>query len=153
MRVRLPNGPELDAYPGGIEEKLVSFLASNWQSLSPDSLKNTWFDFDDLNFTTSSAQITPESQRQVNNIAAILKAHPNAKIKIGGYTDKTGNEEANKKLSGERAEAVRTALVAAGVGSQVEGAEGYGSGFAKYPADAPEADRVKDRHVSVSVRK
>lgn len=152
-KVRLPNGTELDAYPGGIEDRLVSFLASNWQSLSADSLKNTWFDFDDLNFTTGSAQITAESQRQVNNIAAILKAHPNAKIKIGGYTDKTGNEEANKKLSGERAEAVKAALVSAGVGNQVEGAEGYGSAFATYPADAPEADRVKDRHVSVSVRK
>jgi Bacterial protein of unknown function (DUF937) len=31
-------------------------------------------------------------------------------------------------------------------------AAGYGSSFAVYAADAPETDRVKDRHVSVSVR-
>jgi outer membrane protein OmpA-like peptidoglycan-associated protein len=39
-----------------------------------------------------------------------------------------------------------------GVGSQLAGAEGYGSEFAKYPADAPETDRIKDRRISVSVR-
>jgi outer membrane protein OmpA-like peptidoglycan-associated protein len=43
-------------------------------------------------------------------------------------------------------------LADAGVNAQVEGAEGYGSEFAKYPPSAPEVDRVKDRRVSVSVR-
>ena len=56
------------------------------------------------------------------------------------------------KLSKDRAEAVRTALAKAGVGAQVTDAEGYGSKFAKAAADAPESDRVLDRHVSVSVR-
>ena len=58
----------------------------------------------------------------------------------------------NKKLSGDRATAVKDALSKAGVGAQVTDAEGYGSTMAKYAADAPETDRVKDRHVSVSVR-
>ncbi len=152
MKVRLPNGSELDAYKGGIEDQLVNFLGTNWARLGADSLKKVWFDFDDLNFKTGSADITDESQRQLNNIIAILKAFPKAKIKIGGYTDKTGNEETNKKLSASRAEAVKTALTKAGLSGQVDGAEGYGSAFAKFAADAPESDRVKDRHVSVSVR-
>lgn len=152
FKVKLPDGTELNAMKGGIEDKLVTFLGTEWMKLGEDSLKKIWFDFDNLNFETGSANITAESQAQVNNMVAILKAFPNAKLKIGGYTDKVGNEASNKKLSAGRANAVKAALDKAGVGAQVIGAEGYGSEFAKYPADAPESDRVKDRHVSVSVR-
>lgn len=152
FKVKLPNDTVLEAYKGGIEDKLVAFLGTDYKKLGEDSLKKIWFDFDNLNFETGSAVITHESQVQVNNIAAILKAFPNATLKIGGYTDKVGNEENNKKLSDGRAKSVRSALDKAGVGKQITGAEGYGSAFAVYAADAPEADRVKDRHVSVSVR-
>jgi outer membrane protein OmpA-like peptidoglycan-associated protein len=148
LKVKLPNGVELDAYKGGIEDLLVAFL--NDPAAMPG--KDNWFDFNDLNFKFGTAEIVPESRKEVDNIVQILKAFPNAKIKVGGYTDKVGDEAANKKLSGERATAVAAALKDAGVGAQVEGAEGYGSEFAKYPADAPEVDRIKDRRVSVSVR-
>ncbi len=152
IKVKLPNRIELDAYKGGIEDKLVAFLMTDYSKLGEDSLKKIWFDFDNLTFKLGSAEITPESQHQIDNIAAILKAFPKAKIKIGGYTDKTGNEPVNKKLSGDRATAVKVALDKASVGAQIIGAEGYGSDFAVYPATAPESDRVHDRHVSVSVR-
>lgn len=152
LKVKLAGGTEIEAFKGGIEDKLVAFLNTDYKALGADSLKNIWFDFDNLNFKTGSAELTAESQQQVNNMTAILKAYPAVKLKIGGYTDKVGNEAANVKLSGARATAVKDALAKAGVGAQVAGAEGYGSQFAKYPAEAPEADRVKDRHVSVSVR-
>lgn len=148
FKVELPNGTMLDAYKGGIEDKLVAYLKDGGAAIS----KELWFDFDNLNFNTGTAEITAESQAQINNIAAILKAFPKAKIKIGGYTDKTGDDAANMKLSKDRADAVKAALNTAGVGKQVTDAEGYGSQFAKAAADAPESDRVLDRHVSVSVR-
>lgn len=88
----------------------------------------------------------------MDNIVQILKAFPKAKIKIGGYTDNIGDEAANKKLSTDRAQAVSKLLQDAGVGAQLESAEGYGSEFAKYPPSAPEEDRIKDRRVSLSVR-
>lgn len=152
IKVQLPNGQELNAYKGGIEDKLVAFLKTDYKKLGADSLKNIWFDFDNLNFETNSDKITDSSQAQVNNIVAILKAFPTAKIKIGGYTDKTGDEAHNLKLSKERATAVQASLTKAGVGPQVTGADGYGSQYAKFPSTAPESDRVNDRHVSVSVR-
>ncbi|HLO80319.1 MAG TPA: OmpA family protein [Chitinophagaceae bacterium] len=148
LKVKLPNGVEINAYKGGIEDLLVTFL------LDPNAKpgNDNWFDFNDLNFKFGTAEIVPESRTEVDNIAQILKAFPNAKIKLGGYTDKVGDEAANKKLSQARADAVAAALKDLGVGAQVEGAEGYGSEFAKYPATAPEEDRLKDRRVSVSVR-
>ncbi len=153
FKVKLPNGVELDAYRGGIEDRLVAFLGTDWKKLGADSLKKTWFDFDNLNFETGSARITAESQAQVNNIAAILKAFPAVKIKIGGYTDKTGDAAVNKKLSQDRADAVVAGLKAAGSNaSQLLGAEGYGSEFATMPAEASDEERRKDRRISVSVR-
>ena len=152
LKVKLVDGTEIDAYRGGIEEKLVMFLNTDYKALGEDSLKQVWFDFDNLNFNTASAELTAASQKQVDNMTAILKAYPKATLKIGGYTDKVGDEANNKKLSHARANAVKDALTKAGVGAQITGAEGYGSSFAKFPATASEEDRVKDRRVSVSVR-
>lgn len=149
MKVKLPDGTELDAWKGGIEDKLVAFL--NDPNAKPG--KDVWFDFDDLNFETGSAKITPESQKQINNIAAILKAYPKTKIKIGGYTDKTGDSSANMKLSTDRAKSTTEAIKAAGAkGDQLEKAEGYGSMYAKADATASDDDRKMDRRISVSVR-
>jgi outer membrane protein OmpA-like peptidoglycan-associated protein len=149
MKVKLPDGTELDAYKGGIEDQLVSFL--NDPSSKPG--KDVWFDFDNLNFKSGSAEITEESMVQVKNITAILKAFPKVKIKIGGYTDRTGDSLANLKLSQNRADAVMAALKNAGANaSQIIGAEGYGSQFAKVAVDASDDDRKKDRRIAVSVR-
>jgi outer membrane protein OmpA-like peptidoglycan-associated protein/uncharacterized protein YbjQ (UPF0145 family) len=148
FKVKLPDGSELDALKGGIEDLLVAFL----NDTTAKGGKDNWFDFNDLNFKSGTAEITPESQKQLGNIVAILKAYPKAKVKVGGYTDKVGKEDLNKKLSQSRAEAVAAVLKEKGVGGQVVGAEGYGSQFAKYPSDAPETDRIRDRRVSLSVR-
>ena len=149
LKVKLPNGVELDAYKGGIEDRLVTFL--NDPASKPG--RDVWFDFDNLNFKTGSADINDESLKQVQNITAILKAYPKVKIKIGGYTDKTGDSVANLKLSGNRAKSAAAALKTAGSSEgQLAGAEGFGSQFAKVAADAPDEERKKDRRISVSVR-
>jgi outer membrane protein OmpA-like peptidoglycan-associated protein len=149
LKVKLPNGVELNAYKGGIEDQLVIFL--NNPASKPG--KDVWFDFDNLNFTTGSAELTPESMNQVNNIAAILVAYPKVKIKIGGYTDKTGDSLGNIKLSTNRANAVLGALkTTKAKPTQLLGAEGYGSQFAKAAADATDDQKKMDRRIAVSVR-
>ncbi|WP_161596847.1 OmpA family protein [Chitinophaga vietnamensis] len=149
IKVTLPDGTTLDAYKGGIEDQLVTFLKDD--SRKPG--KDVWFDFDNLNFKTGSAELTEESMKQVGNIAAILKAFPKTKIKIGGYTDRTGDSTINLKLSGQRAEAVESSLKKLNAdAAQLLGAQGYGSQFAKAAATAPDEERKKDRHISISVR-
>lgn len=149
IKVTLPDGVVLDAYKGGIEDQLVTFLKDGSKAAG----KDVWFDFDNLNFKTGSAELTAESMKQVGNIAAIMKAFPKAKIKIGGYTDRTGDSTANLRLSKERAESVVTSLKKEKTSAdQLLGAEGYGSQFAKAAATAPDDERKKDRHISVSVR-
>lgn len=151
IKVQLPDGTELDAYKGGIEDKLVAYLNSTDPADSISSSR--WFDFDNLNFKTGSAELTDSSMKQVQNLAAILKAYPKVSLKIGGYTDKTGNEQENMKLSQQRADAVLDALKKVGASAtQLVGAQGYGSQFAKAAANAPDEVRRADRRISVSVR-
>jgi outer membrane protein OmpA-like peptidoglycan-associated protein len=150
VRIKLPNGVEIKAYRNGIEDRLISFLNDPARKVD----NNLWFDFDKLNFETGSSMITAESMPQIRNIAAILKAFPNASIKIGGYTDATGHEPTNQKLSQSRAEAVVAELRSNGIpDEQLAGAEGYGSKFAKAASNASDEERKMDRRISVSVRK
>lgn len=146
LKVKLPDGTEIDAYKGGIEDMLVAYLNSN-DAVS----KEKWFDFDDLNFETGSATITQSSMKQVQNIAAILKAFPNVKIKIGGYTDNTGDSVANVKLSQSRADAVFAKLKELGGEKQLDGAEGYGPTHFVASNDTEE-NKKKNRRISVNVR-
>ncbi|MGB7207019.1 MAG: YidB family protein [Pyrinomonadaceae bacterium] len=152
--VTLSNGTKLQAYPGGIEDQLVKFIQSDdYKKGTADQLKDKWFSFDDLNFKFGTTELAPESKRQLDNIVAILKANPDVKIKIGGYTDKKGDDAANLKLSDSRAKAVQGALQKAGVGTQVPEAEGYGEKFATVDENGSDEARKVDRKTAVRLIK
>ncbi|MDN5396100.1 MAG: OmpA family protein [Chryseobacterium sp.] len=150
------NGVMLKGYKGGMEDQMITFLKSgNYKNAADDAaLKDKWYDFDHVNFKMgSSTELEAGSQGQLDNLVAILKAFPEAKIKIGGYTDKVGNEANNVKLSKASAEFIKAALAKAGVGTQVLEAEGYGSKFAKVDPKASDAERAADRKMSVRFAK
>lgn len=84
-----------------------------------------------VTFALNSAKLTPESASEVRSfakaLATISAAGLDKRYRIEGHTDASGDPNLNRKLSEERAAAVRMALIAAGVdGSRVEVA-GYGS--------------------------
>jgi outer membrane protein OmpA-like peptidoglycan-associated protein len=143
---KLPNGVELNIPQFGVENKLMAFL--NDSSKPVDT--TTWFNFDRLLFDTGKATLQPSSQEQLNNIAAILKAYPNVHIKIGGYTDNTGDPAANQALSDARAQNVMSALVTDGIDSSRLEAKGYGD---QYPVgdNSTEAGRAQNRRIAMLV--
>jgi len=146
MVVTLPSGKTLQAYKGGIEDQIVTFLKSDdYKNATEDQLKDKWFNFDNLNFEFGKAVLTPDSKVQLENLKMILAEFPDAKIKIGAYTDKKGDANTNLKLSKERANTVKSSLNSA----QVLEAEGYGSKFAKVPAEASDKERESDRKTSI----
>lgn len=149
VKLRLVNGVEINAFKGGVEDQLVACMNDDKCVAG----KERWFDFDNINFQTGSSKLTESSSVQVKNIVEILRAYPNARIKIGGYTDAVGKAEDNLKLSQRRAEAVTTAIREGGANkAQLLGAEGYGSKFAKVPATASDEERKPDRRISISLR-
>lgn len=150
------NGTMLKGYRGGMEDQMITFLKSGAYTNAADdaALKDNWYSFDHVNFKIgSSTELEAGSQGQIDNLVAILKAFPDSKIKIGGYTDKTGNEADNVKLSTARANFIKSALEKAGVGAQVLGAEGYGSKFATVDASATNEERAVDRKMAVRFTK
>jgi len=145
---KLSSGFELRGDSTGIERGLVEFIESG----APVD-KTTWFNFDRLTFKTGSAELDMDkSTDQLNNIAEILKAFPLAGLKIGGYTDNTGDEAANMTLSKARAETVMNALTGLGIEKGRLEAEGYGS---QHPVadNATEEGRAKNRRIAVRVTK
>jgi outer membrane protein OmpA-like peptidoglycan-associated protein len=79
-----------------------------------------------LEFKTGSQALTAASAQHVNEIADVLRAHPQAKAEIKGYTDNAGNDAANLRLSEERATAVMNKLADLGIDRSRMTAEGYG---------------------------
>ena len=150
------NGVALKGYKGGMEDQMITFLkAGSYKTAADDAaLKDKWYTFDKVNFKIGSAtELEAGSQVQLDNLLAILKAFPEAKVKIGGYTDKTGVEADNVKLSTARANFIKAALDKAGVGAQVLGAEGYGSKFANVAKEASNEERAADRKMAVRFAK
>lgn len=150
------NGTPLKGYRGGMEDRMIAFLKSDGykNAQNDDALKDTWYNFDHVNFKMGSAnQLEEGSEGQLQNLVAILKAYPDVKVKIGGYTDKTGDEAQNQKLSDDRAKFIRSWLDQRGVGSQITGADGYGSEFATVDASASDAERAIDRKMAVRFAK
>jgi len=145
MNVKLPDGTELNVPTRGVEARLVTYLNSS----APVS-EATWFDFDRLLFDTGKATLQPASQEQLANIANILKAYPQVKIRIGGYTDNTGDAVANLRLSEERADDVMAELVKLGVDPARITAKGYGE-ESPIADNATEEGRQKNRRISLRV--
>jgi outer membrane protein OmpA-like peptidoglycan-associated protein len=152
LKVKLKDGVEINAYKGGVESKLVSFLDDPAAKLNATDKSKDWFDFDNLNFDLGKSTITKESMVQVANLAAILKAYPALKIKVGGYTDKKGDDAANMKLSQSRADAVFAALKGKGANAaQLVKAEGYGETLATQAESASDEVRRADRRTAVRI--
>jgi len=151
ITINLPNnGGELKVGKWSTEARLVDFLTN--ASATIDTVKGNWFDFTDVRFKTGGTTLTPESATQLKNLVKIVKAFPNARFKIGGYTDNTGDPAKNRELSQKRAEAVSAEIVKLGASSsQLTKAEGYGDQYPVGDNSTPEG-RAMNRRVSVNVK-
>jgi outer membrane protein OmpA-like peptidoglycan-associated protein len=146
VRVTLPGGVAMEVAPTSIEARLIRFI----QDSSAMVNDTTWFDFDRLLFETGSATLTPDSEEQLRFVAQILKAYPNVRARIGGYTDNSGDASANVKLSQARAETVMKELVGQGIAANRLDARGYG---AEHPVadNSTEEGRARNRRISLLV--
>lgn len=74
-----------------------------------------------LYFEYDRAELHPRALKQLEVIAALMKADPSKKLRIAGHTDEKGEDDYNIRLSRGRAESVKKQLAALGVpAEQVE---------------------------------
>lgn len=144
----LPDGVTVVSPPGSLEDQLVQFIQDGERKVD----KDTWYNFDRVVFDTGKSALLPDSDVQLQNLVAILKAFPEVEIKVGGYTDNQGDKEANKKLSTDRAEAVVKRLVELGIDKARIKSEGYGD---KNPvaSNDTEEGRAQNRRMALRVTK
>jgi OmpA-OmpF porin, OOP family len=138
----LPGGVQLNIPSGGMEDRLITYLAAPTGTGS--------FEFDRLGFETGSTSLTPQSRAQIADVARILNAYPKARVQIAGYTDNTGNEAANLALSRGRAEAVMNALRENGAAATNMNAQGFGSQD-PVASNATEDGRARNRRVTLTI--
>ena len=78
-------------------------------------------------FDVNQSSIKPESMGTLNEIAKLLKEHPDLKFEIDGHTDSDGSAENNLKLSKQRADAVKDKLVDMGISEDRLTTKGFGA--------------------------
>ena len=79
-----------------------------------------------VKFKRNVSELTNESSRHLDNVAKVLRRHPNLKIEIKGFGCDLGSDEVNNKLSQSRADQVKAYLVKRKVSSRQLNAVGLG---------------------------
>jgi outer membrane protein OmpA-like peptidoglycan-associated protein len=139
-----PPAPAATAAEPGSLEDMVAFLEGSGET-TPHAFAPS-----PLTFAFGSAIPTPESMTTIDSIAAALKAHPSATIRVESHTDNIGTPESNLDLSQSRADAIKSELVDRGVvGANIETA-GMGQDLPIASNDTPEG-RAKNRRSEIVV--
>jgi OOP family OmpA-OmpF porin len=106
-----------------------------------------------INFPTNSAEIPAAGKTMLQHASAAFKQLPSGTVvEIAGYTDNTGDPAANVQLSQQRADAVRAALVSAGVDPSMLVAKGYGSANPAASNDTAEG-KFRNRRIEYRIVK
>lgn len=107
------------------------------------TLSDVLFDFD-------SSKLNSGANKVVNELASFLNNYPERTVQIEGFTDSIGSAEYNKNLSQRRADALKQALIKAGISSQRIETIGYGEEF-PVATNMNEAGRQQNRRVEVII--
>ena len=104
-----------------------------------------------IHFGTDNAQLRPDGEQILDEVADVLAKHPEIKrLRVEGHTDNRGNAEHNLQLSKARAASVVAYLVKSGVDASRLESEGFGSSQPLVPNMTP-AQRAKNRRVAFKI--
>lgn len=145
--IQLPNGEVMTVG----EMSQIAYLSRELNTGNPDLLTGEkWFLVENIFFNSESSDLKPGSEAAIQQLYQLLNAYPTMRIKIGGYTDNTGNESTNMKLSKLRAETVKLQMMELGIAADRMEAEGYGS--ANPLCEANDTDECKAMNRRIGVR-
>jgi outer membrane protein OmpA-like peptidoglycan-associated protein len=102
----------------------------------------------DILFDLNKATLKANTQVALAKLAGIVQLFPRINLRIEGYTDSTGTDEFNMRLSRERAESVRSFLAQQGVANGRMTTEGYGPKLPIADNSTPEG-RARNRRVEI----
>ena len=103
-----------------------------------------------IQFEYNSSALTEDSQSGIQMLTDFLKRNPDLKVELAGHTDNVGSESYNQKLSADRANVVRKALIDNGIDETRLTAKGYGATKPIVPNDSEE-HRAMNRRTEMIV--
>ncbi len=95
---------------------------------------------------------TADVPARLDAISGIVKNYPNASFVIEGHTDSDGSDAFNQKLSEDRANAVKDALIARGISASKLTAVGYGESK-PVATNKTAAGKAQNRRTEVTLQK
>jgi outer membrane protein OmpA-like peptidoglycan-associated protein len=104
----------------------------------------------DILFASGKYELSQDANLALAKLSGVILAHPGLSLKIAGYTDSTGSDQFNLKLSGQRADAVRMFLVQQGLNPDAVTSVGMGPSDPVASNDTSEG-RQKNRRVEIAV--
>ena len=104
----------------------------------------------DILFDVNSAVLSTDAMNTLTDLNRVLKKYPKNRIVVQGFTDSTGSDEYNKKLSAQRAQAVYNYLVAGGLKTLSITYVGYGKANPIASNDTEEG-RAQNRRVVLAI--
>jgi outer membrane protein OmpA-like peptidoglycan-associated protein len=103
-----------------------------------------------ITFAYDSANVQPQFQRTLDQVAGTLAQYRDTYIDVYGHTDSTGSDAYNQDLSERRATSVADYLAARGVQTARIGTRGYGETQPIAPNDT-DAGRAANRRVEIKI--
>jgi len=103
-----------------------------------------------ITFAVNKADIRADFYSVLNSVSQALKEYDQTNVRISGYTDSTGPLSLNQRLSEERANSVRTYLLAQGVASDRIDSAGYGPAN-PIASNASDEGRQANRRVEIKL--
>ncbi len=105
---------------------------------------------EDLQFDSGKTSPRPDGLPELDKLVKFLKENPEMGVEIGAYTDSSGDDKSNQRISDQRAKAIEDYLAKEGISRKRIYPRGYGEERPIASNATPEG-RMKNRRIEIKV--
>jgi outer membrane protein OmpA-like peptidoglycan-associated protein len=139
---------QAEAEKNALRERLLEQFNSVLQTR--ETPRGLVVNMSDVLFDTGKYTLKEPAREKLAKIAGIVISHPGLNLQVEGYTDITGSDELNQRLSEQRSDTVREFLIDQGINPQNITAVGYGKNYPVASNDTP-SGRALNRRVELVI--